>query len=84
MLPGGVAGWAVAGVAGCVQEAGERCDCLEQQRVDPGVVVGVVTGAELGDGVAVFGLGGELADPGGDGRGHAGGGAAGRGAVSPG
>jgi hypothetical protein len=48
------------------------------------LVVGSAAGAELGDGVAVLGVGGELADPGGGGRGQAGGWRAGQGAVSPG
>ncbi len=74
-------------------------DGFEQQRVDAGPLVGGVAGAEFGDGVAVLGLGGELAHPGGDrglvraavgcpapaGRGLAGGaGRPGRGMVSPG
>jgi hypothetical protein len=54
-------------VAGCVEEAGERCDCFEQQRVDAVLLVGGVAGAELGDRAAVLGLGRELAQAGGDG-----------------
>ena len=48
------------------EQAGERADRFEQQRVDAGLLVGGVAGAELGDRAAVFGVGGELADPGGD------------------
>src|SRR5216683_955596 len=59
-------GLGVAGLAWCAEQAGERRDCLEQQRVYAGLLVGEVAGAELGDGAAVFGLGGELAYPGGD------------------
>src|SRR6266702_8019168 len=60
-------GWGVAGLAGCAEQAGERRDCLDQQRVDAGLLVGCVPGAELGDRAAVPGLGGELAYPGCDG-----------------
>jgi hypothetical protein len=67
---------------GWAEEAGERRDGLEQQGVDAGLLVGGVAGAELGDGAAVLVLGGELADPGGDGRGQVGGRAAWRGAAS--
>jgi len=71
----------VAG-AGCAEEAGKRRDCLLQQRVEAGLLVGGVTGAEFGDGAVVLVLGGELACPGRDGRGQVGGRAAGRGVVS--
>ena len=54
------------------EQAGERVDGLEQQRVDAGLLVGGAAGAEIRNGVAVPGVGGELADPGGDGRGQAG------------
>ena len=47
-----------------------------------GLLVGGAAGAELGDGAAVLGLGGELADPGGHGGVLEGGRAAGRGAAS--
>src|ERR1700685_1410316 len=60
-------GRAVAGVTGCAEQAGERVDCFEEQRVDAGLLVGGAAGAEFGDGAAVLGLGGELADPGGQG-----------------
>jgi hypothetical protein len=53
--------------SGCAEEAGEHGDGFEQQSVDAGLLVGDAAGAELGDGAAVLGLGGELADPGGDG-----------------
>ena len=57
-----------AGVgSGCAEEAGERGDGLEQQGVGAVLLVGGAAGAELGDGAAVLGLGGELADPGGHG-----------------
>ena len=53
--------------SGCAEEAGERGDRFEEQGVSAGLLVGGVAGAELGDGAAVVGLGGELAEPGGDG-----------------
>jgi hypothetical protein len=52
--------------AGCAEEAGERGDGFEQQGVDAGLLVGGVPGLVFGDGSAVLGLGGELADPGSD------------------
>jgi len=70
------------GVAGCAEQGGERGDCLEEQCVDAGLLVGCSAGAELGDGAAVLGVGGELAYPGGDGRGHVGDRAVWRGVVS--
>jgi len=54
----------------------ERGYGFEQERVYPGVLVGVAAGAELGDGAVVLGLGGELTDACGDGRADGGGGAA--------
>ncbi len=48
------------------EQAGEHGDCLLPERVDAGLLVGGVAGAELGDGAAVLGLGGEPADPGGN------------------
>ena len=55
-----------AGVgSGCAEEAGERGDGFEQQGVSAGLLVGGAAGVEFGDGAAVLGLGGELADPGG-------------------
>ncbi len=75
------AGRVVAG-AGCAEEAGQRRDCLLQQGVEAGLLVGGAAGAELGDGAAVLVLGGELARPGRDGWGHVRQRAAGRGAVS--
>ena len=81
VVAGGSAGRVVAG-AGCAEEAGKRRDCLLQQRVEAGLLVGGAAGAEFGDGAAVLVLGGELACPGRDGRGQAGRRSAGRGAVS--
>jgi hypothetical protein len=57
----------VAGSAWLAEQAGERGGGFERQRVDPGLLVGGAAGAELGDGAAVLGLGGELAEAGGDG-----------------
>ena len=72
-----------AGVgSGCAEEAGERGDGFEEQGVSAGLLVGGAAGAELGDGAAVLGLGGELADPGGHGGVFEGGRAARRGAAS--
>ena len=72
-----------AGVGcGCAEQAGERGDGFEQQGVDAGLLVGGAAGAELGDSAAVLGLGGELADPGGQGGVLESGGAAGCGAAS--
>ena len=51
------------GSAWLAEHAGERGDGFEQQRVDAGLLVGGAAGAELGDGAAVPGLGGELAHP---------------------
>src|SRR5436190_3783109 len=65
-------GRVVAGVTGCAEQAGERVDRFEEQRVDAGLLVGGATGAEFGDRPAVPGLGGELADPGGQGGIHQG------------
>src|SRR5436305_3671857 len=65
-------GRAVAGVTGCAEQAGERVDRFEEQRVDAGLLVGGAAGAEFGDRPAVLGLGGELADPGGQGGVHQG------------
>ncbi len=50
------------------EEAGEHGDDFEQQGIGAGLLVGGPAGAELGDGAAVLGLPGELADPGGHGR----------------
>ena len=62
-----------AGVgSGCAEEAGQRGDGFEEQGVEAGLLVGGAAGAELGDGAAVPGLGGELADPGGQGGGFSG------------
>jgi hypothetical protein len=72
----------VSSVALRAEQAGERGYCLLQQGVDAGLLVGGAAGAELGDRSMVLGVGGELANPGGDGRGQAGDRAAGR--VSPG
>ena len=51
--------------SGCAEEAGERGDGFEQQGVEAALLVGGAADAEFGDGAAVLGLGGELADPGG-------------------
>lgn len=59
-------GLVVAGSAWFAEQAGKRGDSFEQQRVNTGLLVGGAAGVELGDGVAVLGLGGELAYPGGD------------------
>jgi hypothetical protein len=80
-VAGGSAGRVVAG-AGCAEEAGKRRDCLLQQRVDAGLLVGSAAGAEFGDGAAVLVLGGELSRPGRDGRDQVGHRSAGRGVVS--
>jgi hypothetical protein len=69
---GARSGWAVAGVIESFEEAGERADRFEQQSVEAGLLVGGVAGAELGDRAAVAGLGGELAEPGGDRGAHVG------------
>lgn len=66
------------------EQPGERVDRVEQERVDAGLLAGGATGAELGDGAAVPGPAVELADPGGNGRGHVRPRAAARGPVSPG
>jgi hypothetical protein len=58
---GVASGWMVAGVAGFAEQVGERGDGFEQQGVDAVLLVGGAVGAELGDGAAVLGLGGELA-----------------------
>jgi hypothetical protein len=50
------------------EEGGERGDDFVEQGVDAGLLVGEVPGLVAGDGAAVLGLGGELADPGGQGR----------------
>jgi hypothetical protein len=56
----------VAGSARFAEQAGKCGDGFEQQRVEAGLLVGGAAGVELGDRAAVFGLGGELAYPGGD------------------
>ena len=71
-----------AGSGWAAEEAGERGDGFEQQGVEAGLLVGGAAGAELSDGAAVLGLGGELADPGGHRGVFQGGGAAGRGLAS--
>jgi hypothetical protein len=55
------------GPAWLAEQAGKRGDGFEQQRVEAGLLVGGAAGVKLGDGAAVFGLGSELADAGGDG-----------------
>lgn len=62
----GQSGWVVSGLMGCAEEAGERGDCFEQESIDTCLLVGGAAGAELGDGAAVLGLGGELAYTGSD------------------
>jgi len=52
------------------ERAAERGDCFEQERVDAGLPVSRVAGAELADGAAMIRLGLELACPGGDGGVH--------------
>src|SRR5205814_2918756 len=42
-------GRAVAGVTGCAEQAGERVDCFEGQRVDAGLLVGGPAGAAFAD-----------------------------------
>ncbi len=54
---GGGSGWAVGGVVRHVEEAGERRDGLEQQRVESGLLVGGVLGVEAGDEPVPAGLG---------------------------
>ena len=66
----------------CAEQAGECVYHLEQQGVDAGLLVGGAAGAELSDRTVVLGLGGELADPCGDGRGHVRDRASARGVVS--
>jgi hypothetical protein len=53
---------------GRVEQAGERGDRFLHEGVDALLLVGGVSGAELGDGAVVLGLGCELAYPGCDGR----------------
>jgi hypothetical protein len=68
---GGLPGWTVrrsGWPAGGAEEASERVDCFEQQGFDAGLLVCCAAGAEVGDGAAVLGLTGELAQAGGDGR----------------
>jgi len=55
---------------GCAEQARERVDRFEEQRVDAGLLVSGMAGAEFGDRPAVLGLGGELADPGSQGGVH--------------
>jgi hypothetical protein len=50
------------------EEGGERGDDFVEQGVDAGLLVGKLPGLVGGDGSAVLGVGGELADPGGHGR----------------
>jgi hypothetical protein len=61
----GVAVWVGSWLA---EEAGERGDDLERAGVGAGLLVGEVPGLVFGDGAAVLGVGGELADPGGQSR----------------
>jgi hypothetical protein len=65
-------GW-VSGVRARVgswlaEEAGEGGDDFVEHGGDAGLLVGEVPGLVFGDGAAVLGLAGELADPGGHGR----------------
>jgi hypothetical protein len=60
-VPAGVGSW-------LAEERGECGDGFEQQGIGAGLLVSGSAGAELGDGVAVLGLGGELAQAGGHGR----------------
>src|SRR5438552_18814876 len=77
-------GCVVAGSARFAEQAGECGDGFEQQRVEAGLLVGGAAGVELGGGATVFGLGGELAHPGGGGGAEGGRRVAGRGAGSAG
>jgi hypothetical protein len=63
-------GWPAGVGSGCAEEDGEGGDGFDQQGVDAGLLVGGAVVAEVGDGAAVLGLGGELADAGGHGRVH--------------
>jgi hypothetical protein len=54
--------------SGLAQEAGERGDGFVEQGDDSCLLVGSAAGTELCGRAAVLGLGGELTDPGGDGR----------------
>jgi hypothetical protein len=55
-------GRAVAGVAGFVEQAGERVDRFEEQCFDAGFLVSGAGGAEFGEHAAVLGLVGEMTD----------------------
>jgi hypothetical protein len=50
-------GWVVAGVVRPAEEAGERCDGFEQQRVESGLLVGGALGVEAGYEPIPLGLG---------------------------
>jgi hypothetical protein len=50
-------GWAAAGVVRPAEQAGERCDGLEQQRVESGLLVGGALGVEAGGEPIPVGLG---------------------------
>src|SRR6266852_7745909 len=54
--------------SGLAEERGERGDQFLQQRVGAGLLVSQMPGVVVGDGAAVLGLAGELADAGGHGR----------------
>src|SRR5579864_2350818 len=58
--PMGVGSW-------LAEVGGERSDGFEQQSIGAGLLAGGPAGAELGDGAAMLGLGGELPYPGGHG-----------------
>jgi hypothetical protein len=52
----GGSGWAAAGVVWLAEQGSERCDGLEQQRVESGLLVGGVLGVEAGDELVPVGL----------------------------
>jgi len=56
----------VASASRRAEKAGERVDCLEQRGIDAGLLFSGAADAEFGDRAAVLGLGGELANPGGN------------------
>jgi hypothetical protein len=54
--------------SGLAEEGGEGGDGFVEHGADSGLLVGEVPGVVFGDGAAVLGLGGELAEAGGHGR----------------
>jgi hypothetical protein len=63
----GRSGWPVGVGSGFAEKGGEGGDDFGQQGLGAGLLVSGAAVAEVGDGAAVLGLGGELADPGGHG-----------------